>query len=88
MSDDAEDPYVDQLLSEILAPYQGLVPADLMAEMSDFMGDVLATHPVGATLVDRLRPRAVPFQSGDAAKPGVAGEDQAVPAAKKHGGTG
>jgi hypothetical protein len=72
-----QDPYLQQVLDETLAAYEGVVPPEMLRKMRLFLGDVLSTHPVGATLLDRARPRAVPYRSGDQAK------DGAEPAAKK-----
>jgi hypothetical protein len=52
--------------------------------MKEFLGDVLSTHPVGATLLDRARPREAPDQSGDQAKDGYV--EEAPSQARKQGG--
>jgi hypothetical protein len=71
MSDHPDgDPHPDEALQELLAAYEGVVPPELFEQMRAFLADSLATHPVAATLLDRVRPRAVPFKSGDTAKPG------------------
>lgn len=78
-----DDDTLERCLQELLEQYEGVVPPELMAEMQAFLGDALATHPVAATLLDRVRPRAVPFQSGDAAKPGVDPDELAMAVPKK-----
>jgi len=68
-----QDPYLAQVLDEILAVYASaeVVDPELLRKMRLFLGDVLTSHPVGATLLDRARPRAVPLWSGDQAKEGA-----------------
>jgi hypothetical protein len=70
-----DDPFLAAAIAAAVDRYQGVVPAPLLAEMRAFLGDVLSTHPVGATLLDRARPRAVPEQSGDQAKGEADGPD-------------
>src|SRR5262245_25009030 len=74
-----DDPFLEATVAAAVDRFEGVVPAALVAEMRASLGDGLSTHPVGATLLDRARRRAVPDQSGDQAKgdadeaPGKAG---------------
>ena len=71
--DDATDreTFVKQVVDDSLAPYAELLPAHALDEMQALLSLVLDTHPVGATLVDRARPRKAPEQSGEQPKDGA-----------------
>jgi hypothetical protein len=65
------DPFLAALLDEVLAVHQDL-GADVLAEMRAVLELVATTHPTGAAIVDRARPRAPVQRSGDQATPAAA----------------
>jgi hypothetical protein len=62
--DDA-DPILEARVAHAVAPYAELLPAEDLEALRDSTRRFLATHPVAAPLVDRLRPRATPAASGE-----------------------
>jgi hypothetical protein len=74
MQDDDKDAereaFVKETAAKAVAKYEGHLPAWLVKEMQAALEDVLATHPVGSALVDRVRPRKAPERSGETAKDG------------------
>jgi hypothetical protein len=85
MSDEPEDPFLEELLDEVLAVHADL-PEDIRAEMRLTLRLIATTHPIGATIVDRARPRKAPLKSGDQPKPGSAAPPAAdAPLRKKEG---
>jgi hypothetical protein len=60
--------FVEDTIQQTLEPYAPRLPGGAVEEMRDFLSLVLDTHPVGATLVDRARPRRAPEKSGDQPK--------------------
>ncbi len=76
--------YLEQVVQEALEAYEGVVPDEVREQMRAFLSDALATHPVGATLLDRARPRQAPDRSGDQAKDGT--ETELPEDERKHGG--
>lgn len=63
---DEADPVLEARVDHAVAPYAGLLPAEDLDALRDLTRRFLATHPVAAPLVDRLRPRATPDASGEA----------------------
>ncbi|MEO7330401.1 MAG: hypothetical protein ABI193_17630 [Minicystis sp.] len=70
--DDEHDPLVQELIHEALAPYQGLLSAELTADMARALELVLTTHPTLAPRVRGLRPRAPRAVSGEETRGDVA----------------
>lgn len=81
-SERLEDPILAAEIERAVAPYRALFPAEAIATIEDILEHALTTHPVGAALLDRMRPRAAPDRSGAQAKDGGA---DAVADAKKAG---
>jgi hypothetical protein len=73
---DREDPFLDELLDEVLAVHRDL-PDDVLAEMRLALRLIALTHPVGSAIVDRARPRAAPFESGAVTAPARSRDAQA-----------
>jgi hypothetical protein len=69
-----------------MARYAALLPEDIALEIRGFLEDVLTTHPVGATLVERARPRVAPERSGEVAKDGSEESEEGV--VRRRGGAG
>jgi hypothetical protein len=63
---DDGDPILDARVARAVAPYAGLLPAEDLEALRALTRRFLATHPVAAPLVDRLRPRPTPTASGEA----------------------
>jgi hypothetical protein len=86
MEDDEKDAdreaFVKETAAKAVAKYEGHLPAWLLKEMQAALEDVLGTHPVGATLVDRVRPRKAPERSGETAKDGSATDTAEEPRRK------
>lgn len=83
-TDTPEDPIRAAEVERAIAPYRAMFPADVVLEMAAMLDHVLATHPVGAELLDRVRPRATREQSGTQAKDGAAPATE-TPRTKKVG---
>jgi hypothetical protein len=62
---DDGDPILEARVAHAVAPYVGLLPAGDVESLRALTRRFLATHPVAAPLVDRLRPRAAPSASGE-----------------------
>ncbi len=76
---------VEQIVDEIAQDFNDLLPPELLEEARRFALDALAAHPLGVTLAERVRPRAV----NQSAEQEVAGDDrvtEAAAAARKAGG--
>ena len=65
-----------------------LVPPEMVTVFRNYLRDVLMTHPVGSLMLDRIRPRPAPSESGDVNKPGSLHDEASEEAAptKKQGG--
>jgi hypothetical protein len=70
-----EDPTIEAELDRALEPYRDLLPAEMLAELRETLGDALATHPVGARLLERVKPPPVVVRSEETAKDGAVGEE-------------
>jgi len=77
--------FVEQTVTESLAPYEQLLPDWAREEMAQLLALALDTHPVAATLVDRARPRKAPERSGEQPK---SARDADVDLPKRQGGQG
>jgi hypothetical protein len=62
---DDGDPTLEARVAHAVAPYADLLPADDLEALRALTERFLATHPVAAPLVDRLRPRTPPASSGE-----------------------
>jgi hypothetical protein len=60
-----EDPILEARVAHAVAPYADLLPAEDLEALQSLTRRFLATHPVAAPLVDRLRPRTPPASSGE-----------------------
>ena len=65
-----------------------LVPPEMVTVFRNYLRDVLMTHPVGSLMLDRVRPRPAPSESGDVNKPGSLHDETPEETAptKKQGG--
>ena len=68
--DESDDPHLDAEVERALAPYRDLLSDEQLAGMKDMLEHALTTHPVGAALLDRTRPRAAPDHSAGQEKKG------------------
>ncbi len=50
-----DDPELDAEVERALAPYSRLVPPDVLQTMRETLADMLASHPVGAVLMNQSR---------------------------------
>jgi len=78
-TDTPDDPIRAAEVQRAVEPYRAMFPAQIILEMEEMLDHVLATHPVGVQLLDRVRPRATREHSGTQAKDGAA---EAAPAKK------
>ncbi|XXY13168.1 hypothetical protein WME88_33385 [Sorangium sp. So ce216] len=62
---DDVDPALEARVAHAVAPYADLLPAEDLEALRALTTRFLATHPVAAPLVDRLRPRTPPASSGE-----------------------
>ncbi|WP_437720596.1 hypothetical protein [Sorangium sp. So ce861] len=62
---DDGDPILEARVARAVAPYADLLPAEDLEALRALTARFLATHPVAAPLVDRLRPRTPPASSGE-----------------------
>jgi hypothetical protein len=62
---DDGDPILEARVAHAVAPYAALLPAEDLEALRALTRRFLATHPVAAPLVDRLRPRPTPAASGE-----------------------
>jgi len=87
---DDGDPTLEARVAHAVAPYAGLLPDDDLDALRDLTRRLLATHPVVAPLVDRLRPRAAPSASGETERrdPAALAEAAQRLAAKASAGAG
>lgn len=84
------DPVLEAQLDRAftLVACQEFVPPDMVGVFRSYLRDVLMTHPVGSLMLDRIRPRPAPSQSGDMNKPGSLHDEAPEKTAptKKQGG--
>ncbi|KYF65107.1 hypothetical protein [Sorangium cellulosum] len=62
---DDVDPILEARVDHAVAPYADLLPAQDLEALRALTARFLATHPVAAPPVDRLRPRTPPTSSGE-----------------------
>jgi hypothetical protein len=72
-TDEGPDLFLAAEIERAVAPYRRLFPEDVIATMEEVLEHALTTHPVGASLLDRVRPRAAPDRSGSQTKDGAPG---------------
>jgi len=65
MSDEAKDPILEAELERALAPYRGVLPAEVLQEFRDALEHALTKHPTGSLLLARVRPRQAPDHSDE-----------------------
>ena len=82
----SREDFVGRAVEETMAHFAALLPEDIAAEIRGFLEDVLTTHPVGSTLVERARPRVAPERSGEVMKDGSEGSEEGV--IRRRGGAG
>ncbi len=70
----SEDELADEIVSEALDEFAGLIPAELLREIHACVADRLVAHPEGRALLRRAMPDPQMDSSGD-----VARSDQAQP---------
>jgi len=78
--DTEPDPFLAAEIERAVAPYRRLFPEEVIATMEEILQHALTTHPVGAALLDRVRPRIAPDRSGAQPKddaPGLSPEKKA-----------
>ena len=81
------DPFVESTVERALAPYRGVVSAEALASMRVYLEDVLLSHPLGMTLVQRARPREARAASEETPRDELAADlARAKPGAKGAGG--
>ena len=59
------NPIVTECIEDALAPYQDLLPPEMLEGFAQTLDLFLTTHPVAAPMVARLRPRPAPDTSGE-----------------------
>lgn len=62
------DTVLDAQVERALDPYRRILSPATLEVFRAFLADALITHPVGSRLLDRVRPRVAPLQSGDMPK--------------------
>jgi hypothetical protein len=67
---DDSDPILEARVSHALAPYADLLPPEDLEALRGMTRRLLATHPVCAPLIERLRTRASPTSSGEVERRG------------------
>jgi hypothetical protein len=83
-NEDADaNPIVTECIEDALAPYRGILSAEILADFALTLELFLTTHPVAAPMVARLRPRPVPAESVEVDRSGA----PAVAEAQKPSGT-
>jgi hypothetical protein len=55
----SEDPEMDEVIEDAVAPWKDLVPPEVLQEMRERVGDALAAHPDGTRLMRAVRPDPV-----------------------------
>lgn len=63
-----EDPELTAELGRALAPYEDLLPKEMLAVYRDLLSDALTTHPLGALYQKRAREAKAPESSGKIVK--------------------
>jgi len=63
-SDPTLDAMIEVEVTEALRPYEDVYPPEILDELRHMMRIVLRTHPTAKHLLEQLRPRAAPDQSG------------------------
>jgi hypothetical protein len=62
----AVEAMIEAEVREALRPYEeaGVYPPEVLAELRHMLRLVMRTHPIPVHLLEQLRPRAVPDESG------------------------
>ena len=64
----AEDPELTAELDRALAPYEQLLPPEMLAAYRDLLADALTSHPIGSLYQKRAREAKAPESSGKIVK--------------------
>lgn len=67
-ADNPQDPVLAAEVERAIAPYRSVLPAEAIRVIAEILEHALTTHPVGAELLDRVRPRADRLHSGNETK--------------------
>ena len=86
--DTPQDPVLEAELDRAIEPYRALLPPELLAELRESLADALTTHPVGRSLLDRVRPQPVVESSGPRPKEGAGAQAEEPPKKKGMGKAG
>ena len=62
--DPALDAMIETEVAEALRPYAEVYPPEVLDELRHILRIALRTHPTATHLLEQLRPRAVPDESG------------------------
>jgi hypothetical protein len=85
----AGDPVLEAQIERALEPYRAFLSPETLDVFRAFLADALTTHPVGSSLLARVRPRIAPLQSGDMPKHQLGlGAQHPVPAQDRKAGRG
>ena len=57
--------FIEAQIARTLKPYEGIATPEMIAQMREQLGDMLATHPVAVGLVEQLVERASPMVTGE-----------------------
>lgn len=71
MTDDRNrDPYLEELLTEVIEPYIGLLPEAELQMLLDHLRATVQDDPELRRLHQAARPRTAPVRTGDVVRPG------------------
>lgn len=73
--DGGPDPFLREQVEQAVAPYAGVLPPEALEELREVLEVVLYAHPAVAPVVERLRRRRPPAESGGRLK-GQGGEGE------------
>jgi hypothetical protein len=65
---DQDDPLIDELVTEALKDFQGVVPPEVMQAIRDNIADALAATSTGRRLLRQVRPDPTVNKSADVEK--------------------
>ena len=65
---DLDDAFLRERVDRALEPYQGVLSEAALRAMRTLLEDALLTHPLGATLMQRARPREERAKSDERAR--------------------
>ena len=73
----AREAFIEAQIARTLKSYQGIATPEMIAQMREQLGEMLATHPVAVGLVDQLVQRASPMASGEVPRDAAEADDAA-----------